>query len=449
MAFFFLLAVLVLLPFELPIAEGIHGTMSGLMGEGYPFFFVGSLSLAASLFLLVVSWRSRKLLSDLAVKEYCVFGSIFVSIGVYALVNTLVRGGEVELAVRQLIFGYVAPVAVCLCILREDRKRRQTAWLALYSGWVLFLLVSLFFLRSAWREAMVEDQAFATATFSQRVLLWRFTFVEQWNLYSVYMGNANKMSNYLVIFLMVSRRLLGLDAVDTTRMARIVFWLFWCLGVFTLVMMFSRAAVLLFPIVFLVSGVWRLMSRKMWYVLVASAGLSVPIMHSSYSEILGYLFEAKLIDDDAAPMIGTLESRFEQWGEIGQLLKDHPEVLYWGLGTGEYGTEFGEGPDSGTHNMFLDVLVESGILGLLLLVTLMVLMMLKGVGFPRLKSWDVLCLTTTVVLVLLMMREHSVSYLYATSMGGFCFALIFFLQSEPAKGSGNLSGLDGRVPMRG
>src|SRR5262249_26145535 len=128
---------------------------------------------------------------------------------------------------------------------------------AFYLGWIAFLLVSVGFLWMSWNAAMEFMASFRDAPFVQRLLLWRYTLGEPWNVYGLYMGNANKMSNYLVIFLLLSVTLLAVTRARLAGARRAIFFAFWFLAAGTLIILFSRAALLLLPIAFLASGTWR------------------------------------------------------------------------------------------------------------------------------------------------------------------------------------------------
>ena len=83
--------------------------------------------------------------------------------------------------------------------------------------------------------------------------------------------------------------------------------------------------------------------------------------------------------------------------------------------------------------MFLDTLIESGIVGLACLVFLISWMVLQSLGYFGNAKTRPLELTAALCLVALMFREHSISYMYVTSLGGFCIVVIFYLLSEPWK----------------
>lgn len=100
------------------------------------------------------------------------------------------------------------------------------------------------------------------------------------------------------------------------------------------------------------------------------------------------------------------------------------------MGTGAYGHRFFHDEIRGTHNMFLDVLTESGILGLGLLIGTLLFALILALIRSR-KERDYLPLIGLSCLILLMFREHSPAYLYVTSLGGLCFTALFYILCVP------------------
>jgi O-antigen ligase len=93
---------------------------------------------------------------------------------------------------------------------------------------------------------------------------------------------------------------------------------------------------------------------------------------------------------------------------------------FFGLGPGEYGLRTTGLPEGSTHNLFVDVWLESGILGVAGLLLLMGSTAVRGAyqyvrnqGPPE-ALFSVLGIAAIGALGL---REYSLAYLYATSMG--------------------------------
>jgi O-antigen ligase len=413
---------------ELPITEGLHGLVKPVIGNGYLLFFCASfLTIISVAYLLLYGHGVRR-----SWAQFLFYAALFLIPGALAIITSVFSNiANVQLSVQQFIFGYLAPVLACLALLGMERKDQRRAWLAFYGGWCLFLLASLAFLWISWETATNSSPFFADLTVGQRIFAWRYFFGEPWNVYSIYMGNANKESNYILMFLLFSTTLLGPEEIRASRLVRFVYFFFWSLGVFTLVILFSRAAILLLPLVAYVSGFWKRLNKGMKWSIGAAVGIIAAFGYSSLSAVVAYLFTSTYIDDASGGALGSFSERFVLWRELWDYFLLHQEKLLYGLGTAGYGLHFQGTPEAGTHNMFLDTLIESGFVGLVCLVFLMCWMVLQSLGYFGIAKARPLELTAAICLVCLMFREHSVSYMYVTSLGGFCIVVLFYLLSEP------------------
>lgn len=434
-------SVWALLPFELPIAEGLHGTVRNVVGQGYLLFFIGSLVTVASTLALLTGRLDRQRAVSREIREYLLLSTIFVAIGLYALAVTLFAGAWVGNATKQLLLGHIAPVLACLVLLIVNPEERRRAWLSFYGGFVAFLGISIVFLVISYRSAGTYAPWISHLSLGQRLFMWRYTFSEPWNLYATYVGNANKTSNNILIFLLLSVRLLGVNNVREHGLSRGVLLAFWMLSLVTLLLLFSRATLLLLPLVIAVSGVVPLI--RGWAKVTSGVLIigSAVIAASSYAAAIGYLLTARGVDGQARGFIGSYVSRFIEWDQVAELLKGRPGILLTGLGTSGFSMLFFGDQVAGTHNTFLDTLLESGIGGLILLVALMLLMIARTLDPVHLRVKNPLGFWTIISLILLMTREFSFSYLYATSLGGVCMTTIFLILTEPG-----YNAVESRVP---
>jgi O-antigen ligase len=192
-------------------------------------------------------------------------------------------------------------------------------------------------------------------------------------------------------------------------------------------MLFSRAALLLLPLVLVASGMWREFSRGARFAMVGAAVVLASTIAIMQPEIFDYLLLARFLDQTDVSPLGTFEYRFEQWGEIARYLQEHPFVAWFGMGTSGYGTHFFNSPEAGTHNMLFDVWMESGLIAPLVLLVVLAVFVIQGVDAGIAWSNRRVLLIGTFVLFMLMIREHSASYLYVTSLGGFCFAALMYV----------------------
>lgn len=244
-----------LVPLELPLAER-NGIVKFMIGDLSEFVYVGHVVLFTSL-LLLISMGWKRIVEQVRCNSFWGLSTLYLGVGMLGvLVTAFLQNGNTKFSVQQLLLGYLAPISCCGAILACEPAKRRTAWLAFYAGWIFFFLWSLTLLPRSWHSAIAFDPIFASATLGQRLFLWRFTFSQDWNLYALFVGNANKTSNNILIFFLLSARLLEVER-DRSFLYRIAFKLFGYLGILTLVMLFSRAALFLLPLVIYKSGFWR------------------------------------------------------------------------------------------------------------------------------------------------------------------------------------------------
>lgn len=424
---------LVLLPFEMPIAQGVHGVFNRVVGSAYPVFFISSLLLELSLFLLLTASNS---VVTKGTYNYLFLSTIYVFIGIFALLVTTLQSGHIDLSVKQLFIGYISPVVVFLYVLTLDVQRQRAAWFSLYFGWVLYLLVSIILLIYYWQVGSAQSVILANLSFGKKLFFWRYTLSAEWNGYAQFIGNANKTSNYIIIFMLLSERLLGVEQIQKSKKTKYVFFLFWSCSIITIIVLFSRAALLLLPFVIYFSGITKYISKKVIFSGCSVILTSIVVAYSEYKDVFNYLLFSKTNSEAESNALGTLVSRFDQWDNIYNYFIDKSQLLLFGIGTGQYGENFHNEVNVGTHNMFIDILMEGGIVNLLMLILLLLVMLALSINIIDFKVRDTLSIVSIFSLILLMLREHSVSYLYATSLGGFCFTLLFYLICNSAEDSG-------------
>lgn len=427
------LVCLAILPFELPVAEGVYGVFRPIVGASYPLLFVGSLLIFASIPTVLTMRVPRARLLDEATQSYLLLALVFVLIGFYATVVTVLHGGFLANSFRQLVLGHLTPAIVCLVILLLDPREQRRAWLWFYGGYVVCLLISFAFFVASYRAAVVQYPSFFQLGIGQRLFLWRFTFAEPWNTYAIYIGNANKTSNNILIFLLLSVRLLGPTEIAESRWTRRALLAFWFLGTVTLLVLFSRAVLLLFPVVVWASGIMQIISRRTKVAMGLVFAGSLLLAFNAYYDALAYLLLSQGIGASSG-FLGTFDVRLQDAQLVSNLISTRADVLLGGLGTSGFSMLFFGDEVMGTHNTFLDTLVESGVVGLALLIGVMVMMTIRTMDWRRLRLRQPFGLVAIAVLTLLMTREHSFSYLYTTSLGGFCFTALFFVLVLPGRG---------------
>ena len=427
-----LVVLLVLLcimwPAELPIVMFLHGVVRPVVGEAYLLVAHGALLTFVSLAALAV--RGARLPHGSGDWRWWAASCVgYLTVGIAPLAVSAITGVDTQITYQEFVFGYIAPVAFIAAALSLSARDQQRLWTAFYLGWVAFLAGSVVMLGIAWRAANDSLPGFASAPFAQQVIMWRFTLGEPWNLYGVTMGNANKLSNNLVMFLLMSRSLLTLEGPSRGR--RRILLCFWALAVVTLIVMFSRAAMLLLPLVIAASGVIGELSGASRRLVLVTACCSIAAVAVTAPEIFDYLFAAKYLPQADADPLGTLGDRFAQWSQLLDFFSEHAKESIIGLGTSGYGMRFFNSPEPGTHNTFLDLWTQAGIFSpLILLGTIASIGLQVFVGAKSVRRKTVVA-AGLFAIVLLMTREHSFSYLYVTSLGGLCFVVLIYACVAP------------------
>jgi hypothetical protein len=204
---------------------------------------------------------------------------------------------------------------------------------------------------------------------------------------------------------------------------RLLFRAYAVLALVTMTLMFSRIILLLMPIpIFL--------NRRFLFATPAGARLAVALFagmlifayilwYEQINFVVQYLLFSSFLGGEAQGFLGTGKGRFQQWGELGGILNS-PARMLLGLGYGSYGV-LTQCLSCGTHNLFLDHWVASGVYGVLVLLGLIAYGCLKALVA---RDWRLLAVFA--VFFMLAVREYSMAYLTYTSMGGLMFLTRFY-----------------------
>src|SRR2546423_2769428 len=111
------------IPFELPLAEGIHGVIKPIIGNGYFLFFCGTWTAAISLLYLISAGNSAKRNCN----QFSFYGCLFLIPGGLAILTSAwSSNADVQLSIQQFVFGYSAPLLAGLALMNmEYEKQRQ------------------------------------------------------------------------------------------------------------------------------------------------------------------------------------------------------------------------------------------------------------------------------------------------------------------------------------
>jgi hypothetical protein len=417
---FFLLAAL-LMSSDLVWSIGASGLFHNSIGDTYLLLQPQVLLLPAVLIVLIFSPRGAA-----TSRQFLMICYVFMFIGGYEFVATAIDGAFTQLAGQQFYFGFVYPSLTLIAVAAASPAVRAAFFRAFYAGYAVYLAIVLFiFVITPTFWIQLASQGLGGALIAYR-------YASDDSLVHLVLGNFNKQSNYLVITLLLGPVLLGLSPAtraggENRGFDAMVYRVFSTLALFFLFVMFSRAAILLLPLVLYINRryMWFLSGVKV-YGFAALCILLAVALAEHMSVIFDYLFRSQFIDQtEASGFIGTFQQRLDQWEDIASLLGEW-EIWLHGLGVGTYGQSFGGTPAAGTHNLFLDHLLASGIVSAALVAALFLIGIIVAATRRNLRIG-----AAFVMLLALAFREYSFSYIYVTSMGGFVFLLPFFLLFSP------------------
>jgi hypothetical protein len=187
--------------------------------------------------------------------------------------------------------------------------------------------------------------------------------------------------------------------------------------------MFSRIILLLMPIPIILNRRFVFATRAgantAGALFVGMLIIAYVRWYEQINFVVQYLFFSSFLGGEAQGFLGTGKGRFQQWGQLGGILNT-PGRLLLGIGYGGYGA-LNQCPECGTHNLFLDHWVASGIYGVIILLGLIAYGTLKSLSM---RYWRMLAVFA--VFFSLAIREYSMAYLTYTSMGGLMFLTIFY-----------------------
>lgn len=400
-----------LLPFELLLSYAAHALFKPVMGEFYRILFNG----VWGVILLFVILSFIKLKKHYAGFFYIVV--IFILGGIWEYIVTILLGGLGFEAMSQFLCGFLFPVILFFTLLNLNPRQRNLFFKYWYLGTIALIIFAIFY--SIYNYSLFPEW-FRTRDLAVKLISFRYAYDAETNSNPAIaiLGNFNKASNYLLIMLLFSVRLIPDD-----KSAKKILIVFWCLGSMALLLMFSRLALLLFPFVFYFSGIREkfrgfFKSRKFYLFFTLIVGLAIFQARDLIMPTFEYLMYSKFDDNsEDQGILGTGLNRFEDWGSQGDKF-GNIDIWLNGMGVGNYGLSLGS-KDLGTHNLFLDHFFASGIMVPLIIV------LLWAIGFIKaILSRDSNLIVGLLIIMALFFREYSFSYLYVTSQGGLVFILL-------------------------
>lgn len=393
-----LLAGVFLLPMELPFTEAMHFAL---------FRFVGDWYLLAHPFTLVMvgagasgAWAPRR------------FDVALVALGVGILASTIILHGNLEWAVRYLWFGVLS-----ISLMAGAAKDREVirAFLFGLATWAVvgLAIYAVYF--------AISPASYGSLTAKIMALRSPGAEIANHSIFFQFLGNMNKAANYAVLglFLVLYCQISG--TVKSWLAAAI-----YALLAGILVITFSRGALVvcgLAAIAFFVLS-FRVDSRTRWLLRWPAVVIAIPLLISlSTPQYRAYwhnldTVETRLmmaqaaVSDQAAPKRADL-------GNMGAsaTVADANPVL--GFGVGNYGAQNFNDPVRGTHNLFVDIWTDGGLLALGAFV-IYLLGSLWGLRRSILSTdpRPFIAAGGIASIVILGFREYDLAYLFATSLGG-------------------------------
>lgn len=257
-------------------------------------------------------------------------------------------------------------------------------------------------------------------TISDMLIYARFPGEEVLRLGEFYffliVGNVNKASNIVLLqFLFFSWAYL--EKVITTRFFSLISILM-CLA---LMIFFSRGAFLVSLSIFFVFAVWSLYSsrkdfKRIWFVALTALipfllSVSTPVLRSYWGNS------------------STIQTRLVQWEQLAgnaSISSLSVKDYIFGLGSGGYGTKFFNSADAGTHNFFLDLWMQAGLLGLLSFISLLFVLFKTSINLMKYNSSSsgVVLFSVLGAVLVLGFREFDLVYLFRSNTTAFLFFYI-------------------------
>jgi hypothetical protein len=420
-----LVAAAFFMPSELVWSMLASGLFHNALGKGYvllqPQVLIGAL-----LAVTVIGRRRSAVSLSPTPRQLLQVCAIFACAGVYESIATVIGDGDAILALQQAYFGFVYPVLIVIALAPVHDETAVACGRAFYWGYIGYLAVVA--------AALAYDGIFMGQVSSHGLGGALISFRYQYDgneggvsLVHLLLGNFNKQSNYLLLSLWLGPDFLRLRGTTGERVDRALYNVFAALAVLFLFLLFSRAAIFLLPLVLLANRkhLWALAGR--WkYVAIGVCATVALLSKDALQTVLNYLLYSDYIDDSSMGMLGSFGDRLYQWNDVARLLSSGDTIIH-GLGVGTYGVSLGLGPEAGSHNLFLDHLLASGIVTPSLILYVLILGTVTAIA-----KRNVMIAGTLFTFVALAFREYSFSYLYVSSMGGFLFIAIFhFLYFSP------------------
>ncbi len=213
--------------------------LAPVFGQWYVLFNLQSVILV----YLLIKILNRNIGIDL--KLFAMLAPFF-GLGLWEALITSALGVGSYYGWTQFAFGFAMPVLLIVFINKLPGKEGIIFFRRLYEGYTAYLILSLgaifFFDQNFYK--LIENYGLGGAIVALRYNL-------ESTVFGLVIGNANKQSNYLLLLILLGPRLLSESTLLNTgeAMSIKIYCIFSFVAVFMLIMLFSRAALLLLPFV--------------------------------------------------------------------------------------------------------------------------------------------------------------------------------------------------------
>ncbi len=423
---FVLIVVALFLPFELIINGLIYNLFHNIFNEYYIYLLLGYvfvyLFLLSNVFLVKIN------------KLFFLICTVFLFCGFWELITTYLNGGNLKFAFTQLIVGFLFPYLLFIILFSRNWEKIKSFFRIYYFSTIFLILISFFFIfyyydfLPDWYKE--KDMIF-------KLISFKFAFDPKLNISNgmqFILGNFNKASNTFILMLLFATKFFDLNIKRDRLYLKIILIIF----TLALLLMFSRLALMLYPFVLYFSKIHKCFSIKKYKLILSIIFIAFIIKFWSFiSFSLDYLLFSKFgdVESDQSGFLGTGNGRIKDWQE-NLIYFSEPSIWLKGIGLGQYGKiKYGD-IQLGTHNLFLDHFISSGIF-----IPLSILIIVFFTLIFSLYKQSYVIFIGMLIFVILSFREYSFSYLWVTSNGSFIFLtiiLLLFLDNK-IKSSHNIS----------
>lgn len=351
------------------------------------------------------------------------------------LLSALFSDARPDISIRYLWFGILG-LAIAFWIFKKDEDKIFLRALCYgISGWaIVSLCVYLYSFHIFFSVFPSISESYQSLHWDGLILAMRSPRREILDIvrYDEFLGSMNKASNYGVLNILLINYLLAIHKISLKAAAFLYLPM-----LMLLIITFSRGAFLvclgLAGLSLILIMLDNLKGKKSFVSKRFFLGLAVSLLSPFIVSVSTNRFRQHWI------YLASITTRIEFWIELEQDIRQDPDAtskILMGLGPGQYGILRVGLPERSTHNLFLDVWLAGGILGISGFVIWMITAMYFankgyfGSDDERRRLGGLFGLLGLTAIAGLGLREYALAYLYATSMGAVLLAVFGAMCAE-------------------